>query len=345
MSNLPAPPRTTDALEELLSRPDAPLIESLSRLDGDLVLLGVGGKMGPTMARMAVRALRESGSGRRVIGVSRFSSPGLRERLESWGVATQPCDLLDERQVAELPDAAHVISMSGFKFGASESPELAWGTNCVAPVHICRRYAGSRIVAFSTGNVYGLTTPASGGSREDDAPGPIGEYAMSALGRERVFQFLSRQHRLPVVLLRLNYATELRYGVLVDLARSVHEGRPVSLGMGHVNVIWLADANRMTLRALTLPGDGCRVLNLAGPEILRVREVCDELARRLGTSWTPVGEEAPTALLNNGHAAYPLLGAPQVGAAEMIAWTADWVARGGESLGRPTHFEVQDGGF
>ena len=341
-------PATVEELEERLSEPSETLIRELSELHGDIVMLGVGGKMGPTMARMAVRALREAGKANRVIGVSRFSNASVRQRLESWGVETVACDLLDAAEVASLPDAQHVISMSGFKFGAREHPELAWATNCYLPSLVCERYAASRIVAFSTGNVYGLTTPGSGGSRETDAPEPIGEYAHTALGRERMFEYFARRNGTPVLMLRLNYATELRYGVLVDLAQAIHDGKPVSVGMGHVNVIWLRDANLMTLRALCLPGrldDPFDVMNLAGSEILSVRRVCAQLAELMGSRAIMEGEEAPHALLNYGKASYQLLGEPEVDAETMIRWTAQWVASGGELLGKPTRFEVQDGKF
>lgn len=347
---LPPPPQSVDALEDHLSEPTPELIESMATLDGDLVLLGVGGKMGPTMARMAQRAWREAGKKNRVIGVSRFSTPTVRDRLEQWGIHTVSCDLLDRDSVMELPDAAHVISMSGFKFGAREHPELAWATNCYLPSLVCQRYGDSRIVAFSTGNVYGLTTPESGGSVEADAPAPIGEYAHTALGRERMFEFFSRRNDTLVLMLRLNYATELRYGVLVDLALQIKQRQPVSIAMGHVNVIWLHDANVMTLRALKFfdrkrKDEPYHVLNLAGDEILNVRQVCQQLAFLMDFDLEVVGEEATQALLNNGHAAYPLLGRPVVGAETMIRWTADWVSRGGKLLGKPTHFEVRDGKF
>ena len=341
-------PTSVEELEDALSQPSEDLIRTMSELDGDIAMLGVGGKMGPTMARMAVRALCEAGKTNQVIGVSRFSDPDVRERLESWGVQTVACDLLSGKEVAQLPDAAHVISMSGFKFGAKEHPEFAWATNCHLPGLVCERYADSRIIAFSTGNVYGLTTPGSGGSRESDTPEPIGEYAFTALGRERMFEYFARRDQTPVLMLRLNYATELRYGVLVDLAHQIIHQQPVNVGMGHVNVIWLRDANLMTLQALGLPAredTPFDVMNLAGPEILTVRKVCDQLAELMGCHAIIEGEESSHALLNNGRAAYPLLGTPEVDAETMIRWTAQWVAAGGELYGKPTHFEVQDGKF
>ena len=338
-------PRSVEELEERLSRPSPAAIAAMQRLEGDLVLLGVGGKMGPTLARMARRASDAAGASRRIFGVSRFTSPVARQRLEDCGVETIPCDLLDPRAAEQLPDAANVIYMTGMKFGASGNPGTTWAMNCYAPAVACRRYASSRIVAFSTGNVYGLTSVAGGGSVETDAPRPDGEYAMTALGRERMFQYFSSAQGTPTVLLRLNYATELRYGVLVDLARNVHAGEPVDVSMGHVNVIWLADANAMTLAAFDHVAPGARILNLAGADILSLADVARRYGERMGRDVQLVGQSGPDALLNNGHASYPLLGAPQVDARTMIDWTADWVARGGENLGKPTHFQVRNGKF
>ena len=343
--SLPPAPQSVEELEDNLSTPSERAIDAMRRLDGDLVLLGVGGKMGPTLARMARRASDAAGVRRRIWGVSRFGSPGLRERLESWGVETISCDLLDEAQVARLPDAANVIYMTGMKFGASANPPLTWAMNCLAPSIACRRYARSRIVAFSTGNVYGLVPVASGGSVETDPPRPDGEYAMTTLGRERMFQYHSQVQQTPIALLRLNYATELRYGVLVDMARDVAAGRPVDISMGHVNVIWLTDANAMTLAAFDHVAAPARIINLAGGEILNMRSVCEQFGRTLDRTPSFVGHEGPDALLNNGHGGFPLLGQPQVDAAQMIRWTADWVARGGENYGKPTHFQTRSGKF
>ena len=276
-------PADVEELEELLSRPPERLIESIQGLDGDILFLGVGGKMGPTIARMAHRALQLNGSPHRVIGVSRFSDPRVRERLEQMGIQTVAADLLDTDQVEGLPDAPYVVSMSGFKFGVREHPELAWAANCYLPALLCRRYASSRIVAFSTGNVYRWTSPASGGSVETDRPAPIGEYAMTALGRERMYEYFSQLQQTQIVLLRLNYATELRYGVLVDLAQQVMAGEPIDVSMSYVNVIWLADANAMALGAFTHAASPVNIINLAGPEILSTRQTCRQLARELGT--------------------------------------------------------------
>ena len=338
-------PQTVEQLDDLLSRPPSSVVEALSAVDGDLVLLGAGGKMGPTLARMALRAGEAAGRPRRVIAVSRFSDPEARDRLRQWGVETIACDLLDPQQVSQLPAAPLVIAMAGFKFGATARPDLSWATNCLTPAAVCSHYRDSRIVAFSTGNVYGLTSPERGGSVESDPPSPIGEYAMAALGRERIFQYCSQLHSTPVTILRLNYATELRYGVLVDLARRVWDDQTIPLTMSHVNVIWQGDANAMTLQSLTLNDAGCQVLNLAGPEILRVRDVSRRLAELLERDCRFSGEESFECLLNNGTAAYATLGEPQIASEQMLQWTADWVRRGGPHLDKPTRFEASDGKF
>jgi nucleoside-diphosphate-sugar epimerase len=338
-------PQNVDELEESLSRPPPRVVETLARLDGDLVILGLGGKMGPSLARMARRAVDEAGVRRRVFGVSRFSSPRTRETLEQSGVTTISCDLLDEPAWTELPDAALVLFMTGFKFGASQSPELAWAMNCYVPALACRRYRDSRIAAFSTGNVYGPVSPGSGGSREHDPVSPVGEYAITALGRERMFQHFSKTQGTPVSLLRLNYATELRYGVLVDIARNVQTGQPLDLTVGYVNVIWLADANAMALVSLVHAASPARIINVAGPKILRVRDVAEKFGQRFSVAPRFTGSEGTTALLSNGQHGAELLGPPQVDASQMIEQTAAWRKRGGEWLDRPTHFEVADGKF
>ena len=340
-----AAPQDVTELEDVLSQPPARVVQLLGALDGDIAFLGVGGKMGPTMARMAKRALQLAGSQHQVIGVSRFRDAAVRQRLENWGIRTVVCDLLDQQQVDRLPDAAYVVSMSAMKFGASEKPEMAWATNCYAPTLICRRYRHSRIVAFSTGNVYGMVSPATGGSVETDPLSPAGEYSMSALGRERMYEYFSRHLQTPIALLRLNYATELRYGVLVDLALHIAAGRSVDVTMGHVNVIWLGDANAMTLCAFEHASSPARIINLAGPEILSTRAISTQLADRMDTSPRFVGSESPDALLNNGRLGYKLLGHPTVSTQQLIDWTAQWIARGGPTLGKPTQFQTRTGEF
>ncbi len=317
----------------------------MGRLSGDLILLGVGGKMGPTLARMAKRASQVPGIDRRVVGVSRFSEAGVRERLEEHGVETIAGNLLDEAFVDSLPQVANVVHMAGFKFGASADPSMTWAMNCHLPGLVCRKYHDSRIVAFSTGNVYGLVANDRGGSVETDIPNPVGEYAMAALGRERIFQYFSRSLPVPVVLLRLNYATELRYGVLVDLAQKVWAEQPIDLAMGHVNVIWQADANAMALSALQHTASPPFVVNVAGEEIFPIRETARELGRMLNKRVHLTGIEAPDALLSNGQNGHRVLGKPQTSSAQMLHWTADWVRHGRETLGKPTGFQNREGKF
>ncbi len=338
-------PQSIEQLERLLSEPSAEVVEAMGQLSGDIMFLGVGGKMGPTMARMARRASDLAGVRRRVIGVSRFSTPGLRPLLESWSVETIACDLLDPESVRRLPEAPLVVSMSGYKFGTAQHPERTWATNCLVPALICQRFRHSRIAAFSTGNVYGVVPPSSGGSVETDGEQPDGEYAMAAVGRERMYSYFSREWGIPTIILRLNYATELRYGVLVDLAQQVQQGRPIDVTMGYVNVIWLGDANRMSLLALLHASTPARVVNLAGHEILSTREVARRFGQLMNQLPKYTGKEAPTALLSNGQLGYGLWGSPSVDAEAMIGWTADWISHGRPTLGKPTHFEVTDGKF
>jgi nucleoside-diphosphate-sugar epimerase len=340
-----APPQSVSELEAQLSDPSPEAIETMAGLSGDLLLLGVGGKMGPTMAKMARRADELAGRSRRIIGVSRFSNSAARRALEDAGIETVACDLQDDSAWAALPDAENVIYMTGFKFGASSAPDQTWAMNCYLPALACRRYPESRIVAFSSGNVYGMVPVDSGGSRETDALRPVGEYAMTALGRERMFQYFSRTRGTPTLLLRLNYATELRYGVLVDIAQHVFTGKPLDVRMGYVNVIWLGDANAMTLASLRYTSTPARIVNLAGQPVLRVREVAEKFATIFQRPAICQGEELDEALLNNGSVGAELLGTPRLDIDTMIQWTADWIARGGEDLGKPTHYEVVDGKF
>lgn len=321
------------------------MIDTFRHLPGDIVILGVAGKMGPTLARMAQRAAEASGVPRRVIGVARFSDPDQEASLHAHGIETVKADLLDRQALAALPDAPHVVFMAGRKFGSTGLESLTWAMNVHVPALVAERYASSRIVAFSTGNVYGLTRRGQGGSRETDAPQPVGEYAMSCLGRERIFEHFSRVNATPMALLRLNYATELRYGVLVDLARRIVGGEPIDLSMGYVNVIWQGDANAMALSALAHAGTPPFVVNLAGAEELSVRTTSEALGRALGLPVRFVGTEAEDALLSSAQLGHTQLCAPSVSVDELIAWTAEWVGRGGASLGKPTHFESRDGGF
>ncbi len=334
-----------EELEELLSRPSQAAIRALGQVDGDILILGAAGKMGPTLARMARRASDAAGVRRRVWGVSRFSSGEARRELESHGVETIQGDLLESEIVDSLPDAPNVIFMAGTKFGTTGNEPLTWAANTWLPSLVSRRFAASRIVAFSTGNVYGTVPVASSGSRESDPLRPCGEYAMSCLGRERMFEYFSRTQGTRIALVRLNYAVETRYGVLVDLAQKVYDGVTIDLAMGHVNVIWQGDASAMTLAALADAANPPWVVNVAGPEMLSVREVCQQFGRLFGKPVRLTGCEAGDALLNNGEMAHRRYGPPQVSVEKLMRWIAHWVAAGGPTLNKPTHFEEREGKF
>lgn len=337
--------RNVEQLERLLSTPTEPLVASLRHVQGDILILGAGGKMGPSLATMAVRATRAAGVHRRVIGVSRFSDGHSEAALRRGGVETIRCDLLDPNQVALLPDAENVIFMAGTKFGTTGRESLTWIMNTVMPGVVARRFAGSRIVVFSTGNVYPLTPIDQGGARETDPTGPIGEYAASCLGRERVFEYCATAFHSPTIIARLNYAVELRYGVLVDLARTVWEQRPIDVTMGYVNVIWQGDACAMILRALEHASVPASIINVVGPETLSVRGIARRFGQLMNRPVEFIGEEAGDALLSNGMLGYERLGWPEVDHERMIRWIAEWVMGDGQCLAKPTHFQCRDGRF
>lgn len=344
---MPAPcPRDEAELEARLAEPRDQTVAALASCPGDLVVLGAGGKMGPTLARMALAAARlADGSGpRRVFAVSRFSSAGAERRLRDAGVETVRCDLLDSAAVAALPDAANVIFMAGQKFGTSDAPSRTWMMNVVVPAICARRYAASRIVAFSTGNVYPLTPAAGEGARETDAPAPVGEYAWSCVGRERVFESAAAAGTR-VALMRLNYANDLRYGVLTDLALRIQRGDPVSLAMSRVNVIWQGDANRAALELLPHTGSPPFVLNVTGTAAHSVRALAEALGRRLGRQPRFADAESADALLSNTDRMVRTLAPPAVELDTLLDWVAEWVREGRPLLGKPTHFDVRDGAF
>ena len=338
------PDRIADevALEELMTRPTAALASDLAGIDGDILVLGAGGKMGPTLCRLAKRAA----PGKRVMAVARFSSAGLRETLEGHGVETMACDLLDPAAVAALPDFANVIYMAGFKFGASGNAPLTWAMNALVPAQVAARFPDARIVALSTGCVYPFVRVSEGGATEDVPPGPPpGEYAWSCLARERMFEYGSQTHGTPGRLIRLNYAIDMRYGVLHDVGSLVHAGAPVDLAMGHANVIWQGDANAQILRALAHVTSPTSALNVTGPETVSIRALAESFATRFGVEARIAGEEAGTGWLNDASAARALFGPPVVPLERLIDWQADWIARGMPTLGKPTGFQVRDGRF
>ena len=345
MKDFPDTIDSVETLEELLSRPTQAVIDMMTRLEGDIIFLGAGGKMGPTMARMAKRATDEAGVSRKVIAVSRYSNPAAEESLNQHGIETIRCDLLDIDQVAQLPNSPNVVYMAGMKFGATGQQALTWAMNTWLPTVVCQHFSESRIAAFSTGNVYGLTPLSKGGSVESDALNPVGEYAMSCMGRERMFEYFSESQQIPVSLLRLNYATEMRYGVLVDVAQQVFDGTSVNIEMSTLNSIWQGDANAHSLLALEHTASPAWPINIAGPEQVNVREVAKTFAKRMGKSVSFVGEEASSALLSNAQLSHELFGAPTVPLSQMLDWIAQWVMSGGESLNKPTHFENRAGDF
>ncbi|MBI4903026.1 MAG: NAD(P)-dependent oxidoreductase [Acidobacteria bacterium] len=337
--------QTENQLEEALSAPNEADISFLRRLRGDVMLLGAGGKMGPSLARRIRRAADAAGVPTRVCAVSRFSSPASRQELEAAGVETISCDLLDPDQVKLLPCFDNVLFLAGRKFGSGGRPDLTWAMNSVVPAIVARRFRSSRIVVFSTGNVYPFVSTAGRGSIESDDPSPRGEYAQSCLGRERVFEFYSREFGTPCLIYRLNYAVDLRYGVLVDIARRVADGQTVDVSVPVFNVIWQGDANSYALRSLELCESPPRYLNVTGLETLGVRETAGFFARRFGRQAAFGGEEGDTALLSNAGACHRILGAPEVPVAQLMEWVAGWIESGGSSLNKPTMFQVASGRF
>ncbi|MEO1836176.1 MAG: NAD(P)-dependent oxidoreductase [Akkermansiaceae bacterium] len=333
-------------LEEVLTHPRAELIESIREVRSPLVILGAGGKMGPSLAVLAKRAAERAGHSLEIVAVSRFGNGEQRKWLEERGVKTRVADLLDRGSTDRLPEAGDVLYLVGLKFGTQENPSQTWAVNTVAPLHVAERYRGRRIVALSTGNVYPLTLVKGGGSTEEDPLTPKGEYANAAVARERLFDHFSRQSGgSEVALLRLNYATDLRYGVPVDLARKIWKGEPIDLTNGFFNCIWQGDANEMILRAFRLAVSPARAWNLTSPGAYQVREVAAQLGTLLGREPVFSGRESESALLSNSAALCAQLGAPPTDLGAILARTAYWVQIGGLELGKPTHFEVRDGRY
>lgn len=345
MVNYPEKIESESQLEDMLSYPEEETVNFFRRLDGDIIFLGVGGKIGPSLARMAKRACDAAGVKKRILGVSYFQSEEEQKQIESYGIETFHGDLLDESFLASLPKVKNVFFLAGMKFGSVENLPMTWAINSYLPALVAGYFKDSRIVAFSTGCVYPLVPVESGGSIESDEPGPVGEYAMSCLGRERMFEFGSQKNHTPVALIRLNYAVELRYGVLVDIALKVKNNSPVDLSMGHFNVIWQGDANNMILRSIEHTSSPAWIVNITSPEILSVREVALEFGKLFGTEVRFTGEEAPTALLSNPKRATSLFGAPKVPISRIIQWIAYWIKENKKILGKPTHFEVRNGRY
>lgn len=335
-----------EELEDHLSRPTEDDAAAMSALNGDLLILGVGGKMGPSLARLARRAAALAGAHIRIVAVARFSNPSLPAQLAAQGIETISCDLLGAGALSRLPEIPNVVFMAARKFETSGAEHLTWAMNTFLPGLVAERYRNARIVAFSTGNVYPLRSLSEGGAVESTPVGPVGEYAQSALGRERMFENGSHRWGTRVAILRLNYAVELRYGVLVDIGRAVFERRPISLAMPYVNVIWQRDANSWCLRSFVHCQTPPFILNITGPETLSVRDLALEFGQNFGIEPIfPPEPEGSTSLLNKAAKAAALFGRPTATPSEMIGWIADWIRHGGEMLNKPTHFQTRDGKF
>lgn len=342
---LPGRIDTEEQLEDFLTRPSVVLQDFVRSLASPLLILGAGGKMGPTLAILAKRAAEVANPRLEVIAASRFSDTTLVARLNRQGIRTIACDLLDSASVQRLPDAANLLYLVGLKFGTTQNPSATWAINTVVPTRVAERYRNARMVALSTGNVYASSSVGRGGSLETDPLTPVGEYANSGVARERVFEFHARAHGSALALLRLFYAVELRYGVLVDIARKVHDGTPIDLANGYFNCIWQADANEAIIRALALANSPPAAWNLCRPEVFSVRSVAMRLGELLGRPPSFAGQESPTALLGNSAALCSRLGAPSVSLEMMLVWIACWIKQGGRDLGKPTHFESRDGRY
>jgi nucleoside-diphosphate-sugar epimerase len=328
-----------------LLEPSDDLVSEIAALDGDIIILGVGGKMGPALARVAKQAVDKAGINKKITGVARFSEPGVRDELNSAGIETISADLLLDDQLQALPDIKNVLYLAGTKFGTTGNESFTWAMNSYLPGRIAQKYKSSRIVVFSTGNVYPLTPVLMGGADETLAPQPVGEYAQSCLGRERVFQYFSLRNNTPILIYRLNYANDVTYGVLLEVARSVKEKRTLDLTMGHVNVIWQGDANEMALKAFRHCAVPAKILNITGPETTSVRWLAQEFGKLLGETPRFINHEQDTALLSNAGESCRLFGYPKVPLKKMIELIVDWINQGGKIIDKPTHFQERAGQF
>ena len=338
--------RNEKELETILTTPSERLLTDIVKLKGDTIILGAAGKMGPSLTVLLKKAKVLAGHPGKVFAASRFSNPENQSYLETNGIKTYAGDLLDRKFVGELPKADNVIYLAGQKFGTSGNQPFTWAMNALLPGFICEKYPDSNLVAFSTGNVYPLMPTNSAGATEETPTGPIGEYAQSCLGRERIFEYFSLTHQTPVLIFRLNYALDLRYGVLNDIGQKVWQATPVDLSMGHVNVIWQGDANEFAIRSLLHCTSPANHLNVTGPiRTCRCKTLAEKIGFILGKKPTFTGKPQPTALLNDASKAFRLFGEPIISIDEMCEWTAHWIMKGGKLLDKPTHFETRDGKF
>jgi dTDP-4-dehydrorhamnose reductase len=341
MQNLPDAIKTTEELEELLSKPSQALVEYFRNLEGDVMILGAGGKIGPSMAMMAQRAVKESGVDRKVIAVDVAEL----DNLSRLGIETIKCDMLDLESVKRLPKAKNIVYMAGRKFGSDGTEWITWAINVMVPHNVAQVFTDSRVAVFSTGCVYPVVDVFSGGSVETDRAEPVGEYAMSSLGRERVFDYYAAEKGEKVVQIRLNYALELRYGVLSDIASKVYNGEPVDVTTGFMNGIWQGDCCDQVLRSFDIASSPSTILNVTGPEMLSVRRIADRFGEIFDKPVTISGKENGRGYLNNASKANAIFGNPSVPIGRIIEWVAHWVSLGGENIGKPTHFETQDGKY
>ncbi len=334
--------------EQLLSnylRPSQQLIADLTKVKGDILILGAGGKMGPSMARLAIDAIRESKNDKRVIAVSRFSDELIANELTTYGVKIVKCDLLNDQELNNLPEVPNIIYLAGYKFGTTGNEPYTWIMNTYLPGKIAEKFKKSNIVVFSSGNIYPLTDVVRGGSTENSSTSPAGEYAQSCLGRERMFQYFCHKNQTPMLLYRLNYANDVSYGILLEIAKSVYEEKEINLAMGNVNVIWQGDANEIALRALLHCEVPAKILNVTGPETASVRWIANEYGRMFNKIVRFTSIEKPSALLNNAAEAFKTFGYPSVTLKQMLELIGRWILEGGKILNKPTHFQEREGKF
>ncbi len=328
-----------------LLRPSDELITDIAELEGDILVLGAGGKMGPALAKLARQAIVKAGVNKKVIAVSRFSEAGLQESLNREGIETISADLLEDTQLQALPNVKNVLYLAGTKFGTVGKEPLTWAMNAYLPGRVAEKYKNSNIVVFSSGNVYHLTPVTLGGATEDRLPQPVGEYAQSCLGRERIFQYSSLKYNTPILIYRLNYANDTSYGVLLEIAKSVKENKPVDLSMGNVNIIWQGDANEIAIRALHHCNVPSKILNVTGPEIVSVRWLAEQFGKMFGQAPQFINEEQPAALLSNAAESFRLFGYPKTPLKQIMELLVEWINQGGKTINKPTHFQEREGQF
>ncbi len=337
--------KTLEELEKKMCTPSSDLVGDISQLDGDIIILGVGGKMGPSLAKLAVNAIKSAGVQKRVIGVSRFSEKGMREDLENHGVETIALDLLDDAALNTLPSVKNVLYMAGKKFGTQGNEQFTWAMNSYLPGRVGEKFRDSRIVVFSSGNIYPFMDLGTGGATESTTVGPVGEYAMSCLGRERIFQYVSDKHQIPLLIYRLNYAIDLQYGNLMELAKMVYEKKPIDLTNGYMNVIWQGDANEIAIRSLLQCEYPAKILNVTGPETISIRKVAEAFGKLFVVTPLFENKESQNVLLNDASLCHRLFGYPKVTLNEMIEMTYSWVINNGKTHNKPTHFQERSGNY